>query len=187
LALNSSAVGLDRSDPDRASEGEKMATYNLNVKREILEAQNDFDSVVDRIFKAIGRTDPPTLASILSEPDFARFSARIQSATGPSGLMEFATFDLGDALGKDGREETYRIIRIVAGNPLIMRQMVASVPHAGSYAPITILVYEEGEKVMMAYDRMESYLQPFASGQAMEVARTLDRKVLALLADAASA
>ncbi|WP_368517292.1 DUF302 domain-containing protein [Rhizobium sp.] len=164
-----------------------MTTYTVSVKREILEAQKDFDSVVDRIFKAIGRTDRSTLASILSETDFVRFSERIQSATGPSGLMEFATYDLGDAVGKDGGADAYRIIRIVAGNPLIMRQMVASVPHAGSYAPITILVYEEGEKVMLAYDRMESYLQPFASEQAMEVARSLDNKVLALLADAASA
>ncbi len=164
-----------------------MATHTISVEREIIDAKRDFDTVVTRLFQEIGRVDRAALADILSEPDFSHFSDRIEAAVGPSGLMEFVTFDLGDALAKDGNPNGYRIIRIVAGNPLIMRKMVASVPHAGSYAPITILVYEEKDKVRLAYDRMESYLQTFADDGALKVARSLDEKVLHLLAEAARA
>ncbi|MER8376003.1 DUF302 domain-containing protein [Mesorhizobium sp. M1396] len=163
-----------------------MTNSKNAIEREVIESKVDFDTVVERIFERIGRTDRLSLEEILAEKDFLRFSERIKSTIGSSGLMEFATYDLGDALGKDGNPAAYRIIRIVAGNPLIMRQMVAAVPHAGSYAPVTILIYEEGGLVKLAYDRMESCLQSYSSEPALEVARALDQKVLNILVEAAS-
>ncbi len=163
-----------------------MTTFTITIEREVIASSLDFDTVVERLFQQIGRTDRLALKDILAEKDFVRFSERINAAVGPSGLMEFATYDLGNALDKDGNHDAYRIIRIVAGNPLIMREMVATVPHAGSYAPVTILVYEEDSRVKLAYDRMESCLGPYGSEPALRVARALDQKVLRALALAAS-
>lgn len=162
-----------------------MAHFEVTIDREVINSASSFDDVLDGIFREIGQTDQSILASILAEPDFNRFSELIEAAIGPSGLMEFATYDLGDALRKGGVTKGYKIVRIVAGNPLIMRKMAASTPHAGSYAPITILVFEEDDMVKLAYDRMESYLRSFADDEAMEVARALDAKVLDLLHRAA--
>jgi hypothetical protein len=61
----------------------------------------------------------------------------VHKAVGSSDLMEFTRFDLGEILRKQRGKAapTPRSLRLVAGNPLIMKQMVEHVPDAGSYAP----------------------------------------------------
>jgi len=73
----------------------------------------------------------------------------------------------------------------VVGNPLIMKRMAEHVPDAGSYAPVTLLIDERGDGVHLSYDKMESYLAPYANLAALNVARDLDAKVEALLTTAA--
>jgi uncharacterized protein (DUF302 family) len=77
-------------------------------------------------------------------------------------------------------------VRIIAGNPLIMKQMTEHVPDAGSYAPITILVYESHDGVHISYDRMASFLASYENPEALEVAKALDNKVIKLLTEAAA-
>ena len=63
--------------------------------------------------------------------------------------------------------------------------MVAHVPDAGSYAPVTILVYEREDGVHVSYDTMASYLAAYGDERAIKVAKDLDAKVLRLLGEAA--
>jgi len=63
--------------------------------------------------------------------------------------------------------------------------MVEHLPHAGSYAPVTILVYESQGKVHLCYDTMESHLASYHNEPALKVAKDLDAKVIRLLTDAA--
>jgi uncharacterized protein (DUF302 family) len=95
--------------------------------------------------------------------------------------MEFTRFDLGDVLRKASGATTPKILRIVAGNPLIMKEMVKHVPDAGSYAPVTILIAERPDGVHISYDRMASYLAPYGNSEALKVARDLDAKIEAIL------
>ncbi len=164
-----------------------METNVISVDRHVYESNDNFDTVLKRVYKLIGRPGLQGLKEILAEKDAEQFSAKVNAAVGPSGLMEFINFDLGDALAKDPKAKPYRIVRIVAGNPLIMREMVATVPNAGAYAPVTILIYEQEGKVKLAYDSMVSYIKSFGSGHALDVAESLDRKVMNLLASAVSA
>jgi uncharacterized protein (DUF302 family) len=99
--------------------------------------------------------------------------------------MEFLRLDLGSALRKDPTIAAYRIIRIIAGNPLIMKQMTRHIPDAGSYAPITILIFEQNGRVHLRYDKMASLLAGYGSQEAIDVARDLDTKVIHLLTEAA--
>jgi hypothetical protein len=75
--------------------------------------------------------------------------------------------------------------RLIMGNPLIMQQMARHVPDAGSYAPVTVLVDERSDGVHISYDRMASLLASYGSGNALTVARDLDKKVETLLSEAA--
>ncbi len=75
-------------------------------------------------------------------------------------------------------------MRIIAGNPLIMKQMAEHVPDAGSYAPVTILVYERKDGVHVSYDTMASYLADYGSEKALQVGKDLDAKVIRLLTEA---
>jgi uncharacterized protein (DUF302 family) len=101
--------------------------------------------------------------------------------------MLFAEFDLGNILRRESGRETPRIMRFVAGNPLIMKEMVKHVPDAGSYAPVTILIDERPDGVQLSYDTMESHLLPYGSAEALAVARDLDTKVTDLLRECAGA
>jgi uncharacterized protein (DUF302 family) len=109
----------------------------------------------------------------------------VNPATEPNGLMEFTRFDLGEVLQKENGTTKPRILRIVAGNPLIMKEMVKHVVDAGSYAPVTILIEERPDSVRISYDRMASYLAPYGNSDALKVARELDAKVERILTAAA--
>jgi uncharacterized protein (DUF302 family) len=119
-------------------------------------------------------------ASTVSEVDEIMLSA-----VGSSGLIEFLRFNHGGIVHKDGSKSVPGNVRLVVGNPSIMRRMVEHVPDAGSYAPVTILIDERPDATHISYDRMVSFLQSYSHEEALKVARDLDAKVEKLLATAA--
>src|SRR4029453_3848541 len=100
-------------------------------------------------------------------------------------LMEFVRFDAGEVLRKERGRQGPRILRLVVGNPFIMKEMAKTVPDAAAYARVTILVDERADGVHLSYDSMASLLAPYGSETALAVARDLDAKVLGLLEAAA--
>ncbi len=56
----------------------------------------------------------------------------VHGAVGPSDLMEFTRFDLGEVLRKRNCAGAPRSMGFVVGNPIIMRQMVQQVPDTDS-------------------------------------------------------
>jgi len=82
--------------------------------------------------------------------------------------------------------EVPKIIRLLIGNPLIMKEMAKYVPDAGSYAPVTVLVDERPDGVHLSYDRMSSLLASYGNPDALQVAQDLDNKVEDLLKQAAA-
>src|SRR5947207_5817626 len=91
--------------------------------------------------------------------------------------MLFVEFDQGMILRKGTDRHGSRIIRLVVGNPLIMKEMAKHVPDAGSYAPVTILIDERSDGVHLSYDKMASFLAPYQNKEALKVAQDLDVKV----------
>jgi uncharacterized protein (DUF302 family) len=87
---------------------------------------------------------------------------------------------------KGTENHSSRIIRLVIGNPLIMKEMAKHVPDAGSYAPVTVLVDERADGVHISYDRMASLLAQYGDRDALRVARDLDAKVENVLRQAAA-
>ena len=72
-------------------------------------------------------------------------------------------------------------MRLLIGNPLIMKDMVKHVHDAGSYAPVTVLVDERSDGVHLSYDKMASLLTGYGNPVALAVARDLDAKIESLL------
>ena len=93
---------------------------------------------------------------------------------------------IGEILRKERGAGTPRSLRLVVGNPLIMKQMVVHVPDAASYAPVTILIDERPDGVHLSYNRMAGYLASYGSELAVHVARDLDAKIETLLTAAAA-
>jgi uncharacterized protein (DUF302 family) len=158
----------------------------IEVERFTLNSSKPFDRVVAALNSAVGH---PDMAEFWKSTHRAQSDAELQNTIekglGRTGLMLFAEFDHGAVVRKGTDRATPKMIRFVIGNPLIMREMAKHVPEAGSYAPVTILVDERADGVHLSYDRMASLLAPYNNSEALKVARDLDKKVEALLSEAA--
>jgi len=164
-----------------------MAIRQVSVERFSVTSSKPFEEVVRAIDAGVGHPEMNAfLKSIATARTFAELADVVRHAVGPSDLMEFARFDLGEVLSKDRGPDAPRLLRLVAGNPVTMKKMAEHVPDAGSYAPITILIDERPDGVHLSYDRMESLLAPYGNRDASKVAKDLDSKVEALLVAAAS-
>lgn len=162
-----------------------MTTKQIGVERISFLSKRSFEEVLRGLDKGIGRPDLAELNRRLgAAASFAEYEAVIQGVVGSADLMEFLRLDQGAALRSDPAVKAYKIVRIIAGNPLIMKQMAEYVPDAGSYAPVTILVYEREDGVHVSYDTMTSYLAVYGNATALKVAGDLDTKVLRLLREA---
>lgn len=175
----------------KASGGEgprKMATRSIYVQRVSVISSRPFAEVVAAVEARVGHPDMAAFRkAVTAAQDEAQLKKAVQGALGPSGFMEFARYDLGEVVQKTSTQKTPRVLRLVIGNPLIMKEMVKDVPDAGSYAPVTILIDEREDGVHLSYDAMATYLAPYGNKQALSVARELDSKVEALLTAAARA
>ena len=99
--------------------------------------------------------------------------------------MLFMQLDAGSVLRKESQRDAPKIIRFLIGNPLIMKEMAKHVVDAASYAPVTVLVYEQSDGVHLSYDTMASFLRTYANAEALAIARDLDTKIENLLHEAA--
>jgi len=156
------------------------------VRRHVLETDRGFAEVLDGIYTGISRPDfPSLLAKLRACTSYEDFSKSVEEAQGSSGLMLFMQLDLDTALELDPQAMAVhgrRLVRVIAGNPVTMGKMTRHVADAGSYAPVTILVGETGQRgTRVAYDTVTSQLALYADAEANLVADGLDREVLSLL------
>jgi uncharacterized protein (DUF302 family) len=164
----------------------KTETRQIQVERWSVTSSRRFDEIVKALDAAIGH---PEIRTFFRETSAAASSAELEAiikkALGPSGFMEFVRFDLGDILTKES-DTAVRNYRVVIGNPLVMKDMVKHVSDAGSYAPVTILIAEQGESVRLSYDTMASFIAPYGSPEASRVAQDLDTKIKSLITEIAA-
>jgi uncharacterized protein (DUF302 family) len=136
---------------------------------------------------AIGHPDMAEFGRSTHEArSLAELNSVVERGLGKAGLMLFMQLDHGAIVRKETGRDTPKIVRFVIGNPLTMKEMAKHVPDAGSYAPVTVLVDERADGVHLSYDKMASFLAPYANAAALEVARELDRKVEKILQQAAA-
>ncbi len=157
----------------------------IEIERFSITSSKPFDQVVAALNAAIGHPDMAEFGRSTHESrSFAELKSAVEKGLSKAGLMLFMQLDQGAVLQKEtGRP---RIIRLLIGNPLIMKEMAKHVPDAGSYAPVTVLVDERADGVHLSYDRMASLIAPYENHDAREVARNLDKKVEDLLQQAAA-
>jgi uncharacterized protein (DUF302 family) len=126
-------------------------------------------------------TSMPFEAVVTALKDFAELKALVDRNLGRTGLMLFMELDHGAVLRKETGLPIPKIVRLMIGNPLVMKEMAKHVPEAGSYAPVTVLVDERSDGVHLSYDRMASLLAPYGNMDAIAAARDLDSKIEKLL------
>src|SRR5271155_5268348 len=141
-----------------------MALQTVEVQRFSLITSRQFDAVVASLKAGVGRLDLTAFASASKSPGtFAELEQVINRGMGKTGLMLFLEFDHGAVLRKETGLDNPKIVRLVIGNPLVMKEMAKHVPDAGSYAPTTILVDQRSDGVHLSYVKMASLLSPYGN------------------------
>ena len=162
-----------------------MSVTQISIERVSLTSSRPFGSVLAAIRGGIGHPDMDALWNeIWSATSFQQVETIVASALGPTGLMQFGEFDDGAFIRKDRGKGTPQAMRLLIGNPLIMKQMTELVPDAAAYAPVTILVDERDGEVHVAYDRMASFLSVYGNPGATNIATALDSKIETLIRSA---
>jgi nitrilase len=170
----------------RAAGARAMPTIEVPVRRVSVVSSRPFEEIVRRLTATIGHPDMHAFhQAVAAATTVADLEAVVQGAIGSSALMEFVRFDAGEVLRKERGGQGPKILRLVVGNPLIMKEMARTVPDAAAYAPVTILVDERADGVHLSYDSMASLIAPYGSPAALAVARDLDAKIEGLLETAA--
>ena len=117
-----------------------MNTSTIAMQRISIISARPFDEVLARIGLGLGHPEMNRFRhEMLNGPTPSELEGIVGRAIGPSGLMEFARHDLGAVIRKEGGSAIPKSVRLILGNPVIMKEMVKRVPDAGSYAPVAAL------------------------------------------------
>lgn len=163
-----------------------MRTLNIAVQRVSVISSRPFEEVVRRLTATVGHPEIKAFHNALAAATtLDDLKGVVQAAIGSSDLMEFVRFDAGEVLRKERGAQAPKILRLLVGNPIIMKEMAQAVPDAAAYAPVTILVDERDDGVHLSYDSMASLIAPYQSQAALAAARDLDAKIERLLETAA--
>jgi len=147
------------------------------------ETDKPFEEVAKAFERQLGRFDPNVSRSLAPGGDTEAAKAKIEVMAGPSGFMLFGTTDHGALLRLAGQKR--KAVQYVVGNPLFALQMTQHDLRAGLYAPLRILLYENGRgRTCLEYDRPSSLFGQFNDARIGPVAAMLDRKLEALVATA---
>jgi uncharacterized protein (DUF302 family) len=164
-----------------------MVTTTLNVERASYVSQKPFYEVLKALDASVGHPNMAELSRNIRKANTVwEVDEIVRASVGSSGLIEFLRFNHGEVVHKGKSGSIPGLVRLVVGNPSIMRRMAEHVPDAGSYAPVTILIDERPDGTHLSYDRMASLLECYGNEDALKVARDLDAKIEILLASAAN-
>jgi hypothetical protein len=109
----------------------RIGIRRVQIERATVISEHPFDAVLAKLAAAVGH---PNMAAFGRDVAAARTAADLErivgAATGPAGLMEMAHFDIGQVLRKELGDGAPKSVRLIIGNPLIMKEMVKHVPDA---------------------------------------------------------
>jgi uncharacterized protein (DUF302 family) len=163
-----------------------MDRRKIEIERISVSSSRPFEAVVATLMAAIGHPDMSKFKKVIQgNAPFAELESAVRGSLGKTELMLFMQLDAGVVLRKESGRDAPKIMRFLIGNPLIMKEMAKHVVDAASYAPVTVLVYEQSDGVHLSYDTMASLLKPYANAEALVIARNLDTKIEGLLREAA--
>jgi uncharacterized protein (DUF302 family) len=163
--------------------GKPMNDSRIVVDHIRLESDKPFEKVVQGFERQLGAFDPDLRRAATESGDTEAVKAKIGAMAGPSGFMLFGTQDHGALLRLAGQKR--KAVQYVVGNPLFALQMTQHDIRASLYAPLRVLIYENGGgKTCVEYDKPSSLFGQFGNDRISPTAAMLDKKLEALVAAA---
>ena len=143
------------------------------------DSDQSYDELLAALLADIG--DKPVLINDIatSTGDWQSYRERGESCVGPSGFMLFALIDHGAWITKAGIDR--KAMRVILGNPLIAITMLRHEISAGLFAPVELLLTDEGEgRSSLTYVKPSSLMVVEPNPELLSAAEELDAKLAAL-------
>ncbi|WP_156685665.1 DUF302 domain-containing protein [Mycobacterium sp. Marseille-P9652] len=137
-----------------------------------------FDELVSALLADIGEKPVPINEIAQTHDDWESYRQEVEKYVGPSGFMLFALLDHGAWITKAGIDR--KVMRVILGNPLIAITMLRHDVSAGLFAPVELLVADEGTGSSLTYVRPSSLMVVEPNAELLGAATQLDVKLAAL-------
>ncbi|MBB3752851.1 uncharacterized protein (DUF302 family) [Mycolicibacterium sp. BK634] len=144
------------------------------------DSTKSYDEVLAALLADIGEQPVPINDISAAGGDWQTYQEKVEKYVGPSGFMLFGLFDHGAWITKAGIER--RVLRVVLGNPLIAITMIRHDVTAGLFAPVELLLLDEGDGSSITYVKPSSLMVVEANPELLSAAEALDAKLAALAA-----
>ena len=159
-----------------------MSETSFSVKHIQITTDRPFGQVKAAFEQRLGLFDWVVYQELAEGGNPEATKAKIAAMAGPSGFMLFRTSDHGSLLRIVGQEK--KAIQYLLGNPLFAIEMTRHALGAALYAPLRVLIYEDGGQTFIEYDQPSSLFGQFGNRQVDEMATKLDHKLADLVAEA---
>jgi uncharacterized protein (DUF302 family) len=152
--------------------------------RERYDSAKSYDELLDALLADIG-DKPVSLDSLAASADWQSYEQEVEPHVGPSGFMLFKLIDHGAWISKTGIDR--KVMRVILGNPLIAITMLRHDVSAGLFAPVEVLLVDEGpSRSSLTYVKPSSLMVVEPNPELLSAAEELDAKLAALAAKVTS-
>jgi uncharacterized protein (DUF302 family) len=150
------------------------------------DSAKSYEELLAALLADIGERPVPIDDIGKNSDSWESYEREVQSHVGPSGFMLFGLFNHGGWIAKAGIHR--KVIRVILGNPLIAITMLRHDVTAGLFAPVEVLLVDEGEgRSSLTYVKPSSLMVVEANPELLSAAEELDAKLAALAAKVTTA
>jgi uncharacterized protein (DUF302 family) len=156
--------------------------HDFAGKRIEIRSSLSFDEVMNRLRECTGKSTVPLINKVASQSQSPEeFDAEVtRQFVGPSGFMLFAEIEHSGWIAIYGIHR--RTLRIILGNPLFAITMMREDISAGLFAPVEMLLVEDGEGSTLYYVQPSSLMVIAKNEPLLRAAAALDEKLEELVA-----
>jgi uncharacterized protein (DUF302 family) len=137
-----------------------------------------YDELLAALLADIGEQPIPINNVATTTDSWESYQAEVESHIGPSGFMLFGVVDHGAWITKAGIDR--KAIRVILGNPLLAITMLRHDVTAGLFAPVELLVADEGTGSSLTYVKPSSLMVVQPNAELLSAAEKLDAKLAEL-------
>jgi uncharacterized protein (DUF302 family) len=148
------------------------------------DSAKSYDELRAALLADIGEQPVPINDIAAATGDWQSYEERVESHVGPSGFMLFGLFDHGGWITRAGIDR--KALRVILGNPLIAITMLRHDVTAGLFAPVELLLTDDGTGSSLTYVRPSSLMVVENNPELLSAAEQLDAKLAALAAKVTS-
>lgn len=156
-----------------------MTEVRFDGVRVRYDSAKSYDALVAALLADIGEEPVPINDIATGTGDWNSYRESVESHAGPSGFMLFGTVDHGAWVSKAGIDR--RALRVILGNPLLAITMLRHDVKAGLFAPVELLIADEGDAgSSVTYVKPSSLMVVEPNPELLSAAAQLDAKLAAL-------